>query len=118
MRTSWLWIWVDTRKHRYRKGTTFCITFCIILHNICIIAISLCKVSERPPMAPKRCVSWPPFCIIIMQNYAKHLHNHYAKLCKIMPIVMQNYAKLCKIMQNYAKQKYAKYKKLRTEVSA
>ncbi len=38
-----------------------------------------------------------------MQIYAKHLHKHYAKLCKAMQMVMQSfangYAKLCKFMQ-------------------
>jgi hypothetical protein len=46
-----------------------------------------------------------------MQSYAKHLQNHQAMLCKIMQMVMQIYANLCKFMQIYAMQKYARFKK-------
>ena len=49
----------------------------------------------------------------LCKSYAKVMQS-YAKLCK----VMQSYAKLCKVMQSYAKQKYAKYKKMRTELPA
>ena len=97
------------------KGTTFCITFCIILHNFCIIAISLCKSLGGPSDGSEASHFLPPI-----------LHNHYAKvmqkLCKSYAKVMQklckSYAKLCKVMQSYAKQKYAKYKKMRTELPA
>ena len=56
-----------------RKGTTFCITFCIILHNFCIIAISLCKSLGGPSDGSEASRFLPPI-----------LHNHYAKLCKDM----------------------------------
>ena len=78
------------------KGTTFCITFCIILHNFCIIAISLCKSLGGPSEGSEASRFLPPI-----------LHNHYAKLCKVMQniciIIMQSYAKLCNVMQSYAK---------------
>ena len=77
----------------YCKGTTFCITFCIILHNFCIIAISLCKSLGGPSDGSEASHFLPPI-----------LHNHYAKvmqkLCKRYAKVMQ---KLCKVMQSYAK---------------
>ena len=75
------------------KGTTFCITFCIILHNFCIIAISLCKSLGGPSEGSEPSHFLPPI-----------FHNHYAKvmqkLCKSYAKVMQSYAKLCKVMQS------------------
>ena len=85
------------------KGTTFCITFCIILHNFCIIAISLCKSLGGPSEGSEPSHFLPP---ILHNHYAKvmqKLCKSYAKVMQKLCKVMQSYAKLCKVMQSYAK---------------